>query len=119
MKPRLVKGECDKFAHMWLVRGKDATLRQVDHSLTDVLELWKDHEARNMKIADLARRRLCAQASSATLESTLSKAGLIVSKKRQRLTGDHMVWSGLQLSGAAPHRLGTPYRKPKRAQWKQ
>ena len=78
----LLKAECDKLAHAWLVRGKDATQRQVDHSLTDVLQWWKDHEARNVEIADLARRWLCAQTSSATSERAFSKAGLIVSKKR-------------------------------------
>ena len=30
-----------------------------------------------------------------------------------------LVWSELQHSGDEPHRLGTPHREPKRAQWKQ
>ena len=85
-----LKAECDELAHAWLARGKDATQRQVDHSLTDVLQWWKDHEAGTVEIADLARRRLCAQASSATSERAFSKAGLIMSKKRQRLTADHV-----------------------------
>ena len=42
------------------------------------------------KTADLARRRLRVQASSATSEGTFSKAGLITSKKRQRLMADHV-----------------------------
>ena len=50
----------------------------------------KDNGAGNVEIADLARRRLCAQASSATSERAFSKAGLILSKKRQRLIADHM-----------------------------
>ena len=41
-------------------------------------------------IADLERRQLCAQASSATSEHAFSKARLIISKRRQRLTFDHM-----------------------------
>ena len=39
---------------------------------------------------DWARRRLCGQASSATSEHAFSKTGLIVSKKRKRLTADTM-----------------------------
>ena len=33
-----LKAECDKLAHSWLTRGNDPKKRQVDHSLTDVLE---------------------------------------------------------------------------------
>ena len=40
---------------------------------------------------------MCAQASSATSECAFSKAGLIVSKKRQRLTADHV--DGISLMG--------------------
>ena len=92
-----LKAECDKFAHAWLAWGKDVTQRQVDHSLTDVLQCWKDHEARNVEIADLARRWLCPQASSATSERAFSKAGLIVSKKRQRFMAHHV--DGISLMG--------------------
>ena len=77
--------------------GNDPRKRQEDHSSTDVLEWWKDNEPRHIEIADLARRRLCAQASSATSERAFSKAGLIVSKKRQRLTADHV--DGISLMG--------------------
>ena len=45
------------------------------------------------EIANLAWRRLCAQASSATSERAFSKAGLFLSKKRQRLTAD--MWTAL------------------------
>ena len=92
-----LKAECDKLAHAWLTRGNDPRKRQEDHSSTDVLEWWKDNEPRHIEIADLARRRLCAQASSATSERAFSKAGLIVSKKRQRLTADHV--DGISLMG--------------------
>ena len=85
-----LKAECDKLAHVWLAREKYATQRQVDHSLTAVFEWWKDHEAGNVEFADLARRRLCAQASSATPEHASSKAGPIMRKKRQRLTTHHV-----------------------------
>ena len=85
-----LKAECDKLAQAWLARGKDATQRQVDHSLTDVLEWWKGNEAGNIEIAYLARRQLYAQASSGTLEHAFSKVGLIVSKKRQRLMANHV-----------------------------
>ena len=92
-----LKAECDKLAHVWLARGKDATQRQVDHSLTDVLQWWEDHEGGNVEIADLARRRLCVQASSATSTRAFSKAGLIMRKKRQRLMADHV--DGISLMG--------------------
>ena len=51
-----LKAECDKLAHAWLTWGKDATKRHMDHSLTDVVEWWKDNEARNTVIAYLASR---------------------------------------------------------------
>ena len=50
-----------------------------------------------MEIKDLARRRLCAQASSAPSKRAFSKAGLIVSKERQQLTVDHV--DGISLIG--------------------
>ena len=92
-----LKAECDKLAHVWLERGKDTTQRQADYALIDVLQWWKDHEARNVEIADLERRRLCAQASSATSERAFSKAGLIMREKRQRLMADHV--DGISLMG--------------------
>ena len=85
----------------------------MDHSSKDVLEWWKDNEAGNVEIADLARRRLCAQASSATSEHALSKVGLIMSKKRQRLTADHV--DGISLMGwhYENHRWGELAKRPR------
>ena len=96
-EPQLAKGECDKLAHKWLALGNDPTKRRKDHSATDVLKWWKDSELGHAEIADLARRWLCAQASSATSECAFSKADLIVSKKRQRLMANHV--DGISLMG--------------------
>ena len=62
-----------------------------------MLEWGKDNKARNEEITDVARRWLCAQTSSPTSERAFSKAGLTVSKKRQRLTADHV--DGISLMG--------------------
>ena len=77
-----MKAECDKLAHKWLAQGNDPTKRWEDHSATDVLEWWRNNELRHVEIADLTKRRLCAQALSAALEHAFSKAEQIVSKKR-------------------------------------
>ena len=50
-----------------------------------VLAWWKKSEGRHAEIADLARHQLCAQVWSTTLEHALSKARLVISKKRQQL----------------------------------
>ena len=62
-----------------------------------MLEWWERYGPGHLDIADLVRRWLCAQASSATSERAFSKAGLIISKKRQRLTSDHV--DGISLLG--------------------
>ena len=49
------------------------------------------------KVVDWSKRQLCAQASSATSKHAFSKAGLIIGKKRQRLTGDNA--DGISLLG--------------------
>ena len=59
-----------------------------DFSDTSVLQWWVRYHLRYPEIANLARRRLCVQASSATSERAFLKAGLVTSKKRQRLTAD-------------------------------
>ena len=63
----------------------------------DVLEWWRDNELGHAEIGDLVRQQSCAQASSATSEHAFSKVGLIMGKKRQRLTADHM--DGISLMG--------------------
>ena len=42
------------------------------------------------EVVDWARRRFCAQASTATSEHAFSKAGLIIGKKWQQLTADNV-----------------------------
>ena len=92
-----LKAECVKLAHTWLTWGNDPTKRLEDHSSTDVLKWWKDNEPRRAEVADLARRQLCAPASSGTSEHAFLKAGLIVSKKRRGLTVGHV--DGISLMG--------------------
>ena len=61
------------------------------------LHWWKKYAALHPEIADLARRRLSTQASSATSERSFSKAGLILTKKRMSLIPGHV--DGLTLLG--------------------
>ena len=56
-----------------------------DGSNCSACEYWKENETAFPMVADVARRRLCTQASSATSERSFSKAGLIVVKKRLTL----------------------------------
>ena len=80
-------------AHNWLTRTKVRTQGSglvVDFSNWAVLEWWERYGPSHPDIVDLARRQLCAQVSSATSECAFSKAGLIISKRRQRLTSDHV-----------------------------
>ena len=56
-----------------------------------ILRNWlmgQNDEGAPPEVVDWARRRLCGQASSATSGHAFSKAGLIISKKRQRLMAD-------------------------------
>ena len=48
-----------------------------DPSDTSVLQWWGRYHLKYPEIANLARRRLCAQASSATSEHAFSKVGLV------------------------------------------
>ena len=61
------------------------------------LEWWKHHGHLHPLIADVARRCLSLQASSAASERSFSKSGLIVSKKRQCLKAERV--DGLTLVG--------------------
>ena len=70
--------------------GNDPTKTWEDHSATDALEWWGANELGHAEIAALARRWLCAEASSTTSERAFSKARPIMSKKRKRLTADHV-----------------------------
>ena len=62
----------------------------IDFSDWSVLKWWRRYGHNRLETANLARRQLCAQASSATSKCAFLKVGLIISKKRQRLTADHM-----------------------------
>ena len=79
----LVKAEWEMILHNWLMGQNEVAKKQGDHSSTTVLAWWSKHEEASPEIANWARRRLCAQVSSATFECDFSKVGLITSKKRQ------------------------------------
>ena len=79
----LVKAEGEIILCNWLMGQNDVAKKQGDHSSRTVLAWWSTHEGAPPKVVDWARRRLCAQASSATSEHAFSKAGLLISKKRQ------------------------------------
>lgn len=56
-----------------------------ENGLPDPLPWWQERSKMLPHLALLARRVLCIPASSAESERIFSSAGLIVSKKRQRL----------------------------------
>ena len=74
----------------WFQRPGETVGGAKDFSDTTVLQWWGRYHVRYPEIANLARRRLCAQASSATSERAFSKARLVLNKKRQQLTADHV-----------------------------
>ena len=86
----MLEDECEALVSKWFQRLVEIAGGAKDFSDTTVLQWWGRYHVRYPKIANLARRRLCAQASSATFEHAFSKAGLVLSKKRQRLTADHV-----------------------------
>ena len=55
-----------------------------------MLQWYQRYQHKYPEIADLARRPLSTQASSATSERAFSKVGIVISKKRQRLTANHV-----------------------------
>ena len=65
------------------------------------------------EVVDWARRRLCAQASSATSEHAFSKAGLIIGKKRQRLTADYVGGINLIVWNYKDNSWGESARRPR------
>ena len=92
-----VQAEREIILRNWLMGQNDVAKKQGDHSSTTVLAWWSKHEGALPEVLDWARRGLCAQASSATSEHALQKAGMIISKKRQRLTADNV--DGISLMG--------------------
>ena len=92
--------ECRATSYKWLIRPPITNPQSglvVDFSNWTVLKWWERYSPGNPNIVDLVRRQVCAQASSATSERAFSKAGLIIIKKRQRLTSDHV--DGISLLG--------------------
>ena len=92
-----LEDECVALVCKWFQRPVEIVGGAKDFSDTIVLQWWGRYHVRYPEIANLARCRLCAQASSATSEHAFSKAGLVLTKKRQRLTADHV--DGISLLG--------------------
>ncbi|XP_053403224.1 E3 SUMO-protein ligase ZBED1-like [Mercenaria mercenaria] len=72
-----------------LSRYFGSSLKEADAKCT-VLEWWKRNEIFFPCIAAVARKILCVQASSVSIERVFSLAGEEVSKKRSRLTPDNV-----------------------------
>ena len=84
----------------FLVRLYSQSLVKAEQEI--ILRNWlmgQNDEGAPPEVVDWARRRLCGQASSATSGHAFSKAGLIIGKKRQRLTADNVMtsvcWDGI------------------------
>ena len=92
-----LEDECEVLVSKWFQRRVETVRGAKGFSDTTMLQWWGRYHVRYPEIANLARHRLCAQASSATSEHAFSKAGLVLSKKRQRLTADHV--EGISLLG--------------------
>ena len=92
-----LEDECEVLVIKWFQRSVETIGGAKDFGDTTVLQWWGKYHLKYPKIVDLARRRLCAQASSATSERAFSKAGLVISKKRQRLIANHV--DGISLLG--------------------
>ena len=85
-----LKDKCEALVTKWFQRPVEIVGGAKDFCDTSVLQWWGRYHVRYPEIANLARRRLCAQASSATSKRAFSKAGLVISKMRQRLTANHV-----------------------------
>ena len=94
---RLLEEECQALVTKWFERTVEIGGGGRDFSNTSVLQWWRRYQHKYPNIVDLAMRRLFAKASSATSEHAFSKAGLVFSKKRQRLTAEHV--DGISLLG--------------------
>lgn len=64
-------------------------MKKGDENCT-VLQWWKKNEMFYPRVALLAKRILCVQASSVPSERVFSLAGELVSKKRSRLTPENV-----------------------------
>jgi len=65
-------------------------LEKVIHEKADPLAWWKTRKAQYPLLATLARRVLAVPATSANAERLFSKAGLTLTDKRNRLSGDNI-----------------------------
>ena len=92
-----LEDECTALVCKWFQRPVEIVGGVKDFSDMTVLQWWGRYHVRYPEVANLTRHRLCAQASSATSECAFSKVGLVLSKKRQRLTADHV--DGISLLG--------------------
>ena len=89
-RARSLEEECQGLVTKWFERTVETGGGGTDFSNTSVLQWWRRYQHKYPDIVGLAKRQLFAQASSATSERAFSKAGLVISKKRQRLTPDHV-----------------------------
>ena len=82
-RARSLEEECQGLVTKWFERTVETCGGVRGFSNTSVLQWWQRYQHKYTDIADLARRRLFAQASSATSKHAFSKVGLVISKKRQ------------------------------------
>ena len=75
--------ECEALVTKWFQRPVETVGGAKDFSDTSMLQWWGRYHVKYLEIANLTKRQLCAQASSATSERAFSKLGLVISKKRQ------------------------------------
>ena len=92
-----LEDECEALVTKWFQRPVEIVRGAKDFSDTSVLQWRGMYHLKHPEIANFARRRLCVQASSAASKRAFSKAGLVINKKRQGLTADHV--DGISLLG--------------------
>ena len=85
-----LEDECEALVSKWFQRPVETIGGAKGFSDMTVLQWWGRYHVRYPEIANLARRRLCVQASSAISERAFTKEGVVLCKKRQRLTADHV-----------------------------